>query len=1402
MTRRLKVFHYFITLFCLLFSSFIFSFGQSWLPHTQDYTHKFDHFMIKDGLSQATATCIFQDSKGYLWVGTEDGLNRFDGYNFKIFKNIHNDSTSLSDNGISAIKEDKLGHIWIGTFNGGLNRFNPNTGKFTRYFANLSDSTALNSNTIKKIFIDSKSRLWVANYGAEGMLLLYDPEKDNFQRHKIEYLKNSQRITTYSGTSLYEDRFGKLWLGSDEGIFIFDPQQEKFIHLIEHDPSNENSILNNHITSIYESLNGTIWVGRRGFSYGGLSKIALINSAYELNVKNYSYDPQKVLYDGNSILDISITDMVEDGDGKIWIGSKAGISIFDPFKEHFYNVIENPVNPHTIREVEILSLYKDKTGNIWFGYKNNGLSKLRYNKGFMHVQRTSNKTSGLLSNNVTCILQDRQKNLWVGSYPDGLNRITFSDSVYTSYQITHFERSPSGSGGNVLNTGTIMALHEDSLGLIWIGTQLGLYHYNGEGKGFDHYWCDPDHYEKYLDPEEIRIIFEENSSFWVGTNTGLYLKEKSPDSKTTFIRYYPIDSLASSFASPIFIDLVNDRFNNLWAFTVQGKILFFDRLQQQFKEPVYCQNIPPFNINTAHVSNENDLWIGTPNGLLRFEIIKMDLAFSLKLIKWYNEEDGLPNAMIHKILEDHRGNFWISHNKGLSKLDLITEAFVNFKEIDGLQDNEFNTNSGSHLEGGYLCFGGISGLSIFHPDSLKSNFVGPTVHLTKIKTTATEFLNPSALNRFSLDYLQNVVIFEFATFDFITPKKNQYAHQLLGFDKDWVYSGSVRTVTYTHLNPGKYTFRVKVSNNNGVWKEGASIDMVILPPPWRTWWAYSIYVIAGLILLFAARNEILKKERLESQMKLKEMEAEKYHELDTIKSRFFANISHEFRTPLTLLLGPIEKWQSKVSDPQQKEEFKTMHRNASRLLTLVNQLLDLSRLEAGTLKLKPKLGNLAIFIRTISCQFSSMADSKKIDFQIRCRGHIILCFDPEKLEKVVVNLLSNAFKFTGEGGSIHIELSKEDKDGPFESGYAEIRISDTGLGINAEDLSRIFDRFYQANNSATCQYEGSGIGLALAKELVELHQGTITATSVEGEGSLFIVRLPLGTSHLITEEFSPFPDRVGLPSATINTHPMMTLKKIHREKEVDLPRILIVEDNEDLRCYLRSYLELKYDILEASNGEVGCCIALMEIPDLVISDIMMPKMDGLELCKRLKQNEKTSHIPVILLTAKADHNSKIFGFGIRADDFIAKPFNAEELIARIENLIEIRKMLQQKFSKQIELKPSEITVESLDTKFLKRVILIIEEHLDDELFNVDLLSKENNMSSNQLYRKLKALTGCAPNDVIRNIRLERAASLLEQNVGNVAEVAFRVGFNNLSYFSKCFREKFNTTPREFQKAKL
>ncbi|MCD4683699.1 MAG: response regulator, partial [Bacteroidales bacterium] len=713
----------------------------------------------------------------------------------------------------------------------------------------------------------------------------------------------------------------------------------------------------------------------------------------------------------------------------------------------------------------------------------------------------------------------------------------------------------------------------------------------------------------------------------------------------------------------------------------------------------------------------------------------------------------------------------------------------------------------------------------FHPDSLYENREPPPVVITRFLVRNKE-MNPDSSILFKkqirLDYDQNFFSFEFATLDYFDPQKNEYAYMLEGLDDNWTYSGNQRIARYTKVPPGSYVFRVKGSNNDGYWNEaGASIAITILPPPWKTWWAYTIYGIFFIGLIVAWRRYDLKRQRLKQDLEIEHVEAEKLKELDTMKSRFFANISHEFRTPLTLILGPLHRVFSKTSDEETKQDLNIMQRNARRLQTLINQLLSLSKLESGKMKLLAKEENIVALVNGYIQSFESLAKQKKIDLTFNSTEENIQLFvDKDKIEKILYNLLSNAFKFTGAGGRIEVEITPLPPSrgdtlpttfSPFEGGQrgVKISISDTGRSIPQEKLEHIFDRFYQADDSFSKDQEGTGIGLALTKELVELHHGSITVESHEGKGTKFTIYFPLGSEHLKPEEIvdSIEPDEMIEPAEHIIQFTESNSQELTTDDDGEKdtkPLLLIVEDNDDLRSYIRSYLIKDYQISEASDGEMGFEKSIEKIPDLVVSDVMMPKMDGFELCKKLKTDERTSHIPVILLTARAGKESKMEGLEIGADDFITKPFDVDELLIRIKNLIKQRNELQDQFLKNAEkiglsqlmgLPASGIT--SMDQKFLKRAVDTVEEHLDDFEFSVDQFTNEMAVSQMQLYRKLKALVNFSANEFIRSIRLSHAAQLIKKKSDNIAQISYAVGFNNPSYFAECFKKQFGVSPSEY-----
>ena len=813
-------------------------------------------------------------------------------------------------------------------------------------------------------------------------------------------------------------------------------------------------------------------------------------------------------------------------------------------------------------------------------------------------------------------------------------------------------------------------------------------------------------------------------------------------------------------------------------------------------------------INAIYEDSRHNLWIGTWAGLNKFD-------YRTKTFKAFRKKDGLADNVVYGIIEDDEGNFWVSTNQGISKFDPVNLTVENYNTADGLQAQEFIRGSFLKSKSGEFFFGGVNGFNSFFPNEIADNPNVPPVYITDF-WIYNDLMKPGVphspleaniteTKEIVLPYTQNEFSFEFAALNYSQAFKNRYAYYLEGYDKTWRDAGTQRKASYAKVPPGLYTFRVKASNNDGVWNEnGAVIKIIVHPPWWKTWWAYAVYAMAIVALFLWYRQNLINRERLKNDLKLEHLELTKMQEMDKLKSYFFTNISHEFRTPLTLILSPIRDMVSGNFKGDVKKQYQMVIRNGERLLRLINQLLDLSKLGAGSMKLKTSNLDIVQFLKPIVSAFDSLAQRSHIRFIFEHpAGAVMVYFDPDKFEKIITNLLSNAFKFTREG-EIKLSVRTLGTNSGDDSEKVEIAVIDSGAGIPQEYINSIFDHFYQVAHHSNA--EGSGIGLSLTKELVELHKGKIIVESVEGKGSTFKVRFLLGKSHLKESEID---DSNG---PLVSTHKIIagfdypvlpvqqeTVPAPELHAGIDLPRILIVEDNNDMRGYIRQSLENNYRVLEAANGKDGLKLGLEIIPDLIISDVMMPGMDGVALCKAFKNNIYTSHIPMILLTAKADMESKLEGLETGADEYLSKPFNSYELQVRTKNLIRSREILRERFteSKKTALEPKEISITSLDEKFLKNVLQVIEKNIADSEFRVESLGKELEMDHTAVYRKIKALTGETAVEFIRNIRLKRAAQLLKQQKLTVSEVTYHVGFNDLQYFRTCFKKQFGVSPSEY-----
>lgn len=1379
----------------------------------------FKHLTSDNGLSQNFISSILQDSKGFMWFGTKDGLNRYDGYSFVVYQHDPFDTTTISANYITALFEDRHGYIWVGTLNGGLNCYDRNTEIFHHIYYRSVGLDNFNTNEIKSIAEDKNGNIWIATRN-DRLFRIIPNHKNLFAVTYTQYRheeNNSKSLSSNNTTTLFRDSKGILWVGTDNGLNKFDLNSDSFTHFKIQVKNSKapSSQYDQSVSAIYESKNGAFWIG----TASGLVKFERGIGTYKL----YPHEFEIYRYGWGNIIAIS-----EDHNGKLWLATPGELMRFDPSINSYDYFLNDPFNPKSVSFSSISSLCTDKTGIVWVGTAGMGINLYDYKANrFSTLLKKKEPASRITGFSVRPILEEKADIVWISTAV--LYRWNRKTGELKSYETR--SDMPDEFG----NTG-VWTMIKSADGKIWTATTEGLYRYDPATEKAKQYKFNPAD-NSGLPQKEVYAVFEDQQrSIWIATE--YYFSKLIDIEKGTFqnFRYQPAPS-NNEQVRPV---ICQDKKGIFWLGTNEG-LLRFDfknKTFQTFKnDPKNPQSLSNDFIKSIYIDNhesENILWIGTAGGgLNRFDVDKNSFTQFL-------ERDGLPNNVVYGILPDANGNLWLSTNKGLSKFDTKDKTFRNYDVNDGLQSNEFNTGAYYRSKKGELFFGGINGLNYFYPEAIKDNPYKPEIVLTNLKIHDQNISikddnsvlqkTISETNQLELSYKNDVITFEFAALDYSAPEKNQYAYILENFNTDWIYSGTVRSATYTNLPPGEYIFRVKGSNNDGVWNEaGISLTLIITPPWWSTWWAYILYGVLFLFALYLIRRYELNRLNLKNQLKIEKVSTDSLRNLDQLKSHFFANISHEFRTPLTLILGQVESVMSSGIETKEKGKLQVANRNARRLLTLINQLLDLSKLEAGSMELNAGQHNIVSFLKSLFYSFESLAETQKITLKFESElEKIPVVFDPDKMEKVFYNLVSNAFKFTPEQGEIKVSItirkaeffSASSTGGSIfnqvrddnTKGFVEIKIKDTGKGIPAESLSHIFDRFYQVDGSSTREHEGTGIGLALTKELVELHKGKIAVSSKEGEGTEFIIYFPIGDLKKKNEKSYELPVSISaqeniltdveiseaelLPTSDHQPpSPGLQLPTSAGNQEI----ILVVEDNSDVRTYIREQLENDFKIIEAGNGEEGISIAQNEIPDLIITDVMMPKLDGYQFSKAIRNDEKTSHIPIIMLTAKAGLDDKIQGLEIGVDDYLTKPFSAKELKVRVKNLIYQRKQLRKRFSTSTIIKPSEVTAVSVDKTFLDKVIKTIENNFEDEKFSVDKLADGMNMSVSQLTRKLNALIDQPPGQLIRSFRLQRAADLLKQNSGTVAEICYKVGFNDQAYFSRAFKKQFGCSPSEYKK---
>lgn len=1346
---------------------------------------KFTSLSTKDGLSSNAVRVILKDRFGLLWFGTDDGLDKFDGSHFKIYRNKTGDSTSLQSNEILALHEDKTGNLWVGTSGGSLSLYDRQKDAFINFPAGPGRNY-IHHNVVRDICSDYLGKIWVIHFGGVDIL---DPITKKTEPIPLNHTI-SQSTQPINGMCAYEDSKHRMWIGTTGGLFRYDPTTKtvkEFPHLSQ-DPQ---SLPDWMVNDIAEDKQGNIWIA----TSGGLSML-------RKDEKGFINFSKKTLG-----LSSDIINSIAVENERLWLGTSLGVDILDINTLKIKNFTPNSRDINSLTAQSVRTVYIDNQGIYWLGMFRGGVNKYDKNLNlFNFIKGNVFDEQGLNASTVSSFAEDKDGNVFVGTEGGGLNLFNTTTKLFQHFNIISRKTNPD----NRLN---ILALKMNRKGRLVIGTySSGLFILDPVSKKYQQLMRGKSIGD--LNSNNIFCIKEDHKGdMWIGTN-GEGINVLNSDNKVV-VRYTPNPQHPNDSMLPVngyIRDIEEDNDGNIWIATHGGGIAVLEPTSGKFDiYTTWNSKLSNDKIQSLLKDSHGNIWVGTfGSGLVIINSRTRQFSF-------LSEKDGLENNTIYTIIEDEKGLIWISTNKGISSIDNTSKKINNYNYHNGVQNNNFVHKAGLRLSTGELFFGGLEGFNYFNPKYLRENTNIPKVLITDLQiahqSVSASEKGPikehiSIAKEINLDYKQNFAL-SFVGLNFTSPEQNQYAYKLEGFDKNWNYIGNSTSASYTNLDPGEYTFRVKASNNNGVWNnEGASIKIFVHPPFWRTTYAYILYGVVFLSLFLYIRHRGIKKLRdefaakqLKTRIEQERKEAERVHELDMLKLKFLTNLSHEFRTPISLILGPADKLLSVKNNGSYSGELNMIRRNAKRLLNLVNQLLDFRKMEEHELRLQSSEGELISFLKELCDSFQDLSERKKIGFVFKTYiDQFYTHFDHDKIERILFNLLSNAFKFTPEGGKINLEVDKLPEKSDQQT-WIMIKVSDNGIGIPEDKKEKIFENFFQTPTSGSIINHGSGIGLSITKEFVKMHGGNIEVESESGKGSTFYIYLPFTPmkAPASAEQNQPvqksYTETEGSQLQEEETGNIIPVKTSGNTME--LPSILLIEDNEDFRFYLKDNLRLSYKVFEAADGKDGWNKALTHHPQLIVSDISMPYIDGIQLTKKLKSDKRTSHIPVILLTALSGEKDQANGLDTGANDYITKPFNFEILKAKIKNLLTLNNTLKNTYTKQVKLLAPDVEIGSDNQKFLKEIIIYLEENLTNSQLSVEELSRHAGMSRSTLYNKILEITGQTPVEFIRNLKLDKAAVLLEKSDMNIAQIAYSVGFSTPNYFAKSFKAKFDMLPSEY-----
>lgn len=1339
------------------------------------YNLKFKQLSAPHSLPTNEVQKVYQDRDGFIWFATRNGLCQYNGYETTLYKSNLYSPDLLTTNSITCLVDDNNNNLWIGTSEG-LNVMDKRTGEIKKYKA-----PSISNNVVSALCVTRDNTLWV---GTDNGLCRYVPEKDTFVVCGDEFGDGRLRYVTIK--SLLEDSDGDLWIGTwAQGLFRYSPSTDK---VVVYPKINEQ--YSSHV--IYEDSNKDIWVGSWGY---GLFKLR-----NPKDMENVSY--QSFLHengDDSSLSDNIVYDIAEDiNTHTLWVGTRSGLSILRLDESSSFINYKSGKSDYRIPSDEVNSIMRDSQKNMWIGAIGGGvlMADTRQPAFALHTLNFGDEDIPVTS--VRTLFADSDQNLWIGVGTYGLAR-----REYVTGELKMYSHIPEFSGVKDLPS-LFAVVQRKKSGDIWFGMYNGGIYVYRKGEKVKHLTTKN---SAFLTSDCVSALYEDyEGNCWIGTRGGIGVRL----SDGTDYRFETMNFNDSLSAGWIYVrDIVQDMDNSVWLATSNFGVIHITgdvRQPSTLKYENYSFHNRKLITNTVlcmHIDRFGRLWAGTEGGGL-YLYNRSTGQFEEKTRTY-----SIPGDVIVSIEEDKSGNLWLGTVSGLVKLyvvavgnDFSTRIYTS---ADGLQDN-FIVNSSCSRDG-ELFFGGHKGYNSFFPDKMEIPSQETNFLITDIKIFNHSFKNlpvelqqkispvmPTYTSKIELPYKYNNFSIEFAALTYKNPELNRYAYRLQNFDRDWQYTNADRRFAYyNNLPSGTYTFQLKATNENGEWSGYVrEFTVVVLPPFWATWWAYLLYMVLVLVIGVLIYRTIKKRILLQNALRLREMEKAKAEELNHAKLQFFTNITHELLTPLTIISATVDEL--KTQAPSHNDLYTVMNSNIQRLIRLLQQILEFRKAETGNLKLRVSPGDLAAFVRTGTESFKPLVKKRKIHFSLLCDPESIVgYFDIDKLDKIMYNLLSNAAKYNKEDGFIQVTLSYDEEDREF----VLLRVKDNGKGISREKQATLFKRFYEGDYRKFNTI-GTGIGLSLTKDLVTLHGGTISVESEVDHGTEFIVRIPIERSYYDEEQIDD--EVISLRQTAIDYEdtPEDVIAEV-QELATKANSILLVEDNEELLNLMTKLLGREYNVFTAENGKEGIIVLENEDVDLIVSDIMMPEMDGIEFCKYVKGHLEISHIPVILLTAKNKEEDRAEAYEIGADAFISKPFNLTVLHARIRNLLKYKARMAHDFKNQIVFEVKDLNYTSLDEDFIQRAINCVNNHLEDPNFDQAQFADEMLTSKSTLYKKLKSLAGLNTSSFIRNVRLKAACRIMEEKGINirVSELAYAVGFNDPKYFSSCFKKEFGMLPSEY-----